>query len=91
NLVRIPDVVVDAVVYWPFAAWPKSSPGMYDLDEAHMKLMNEALATDDGTAAYYPRLCRELSRHRRLSRTDRARPLHCAASDNDRIPARPVP
>ncbi len=52
NLVRIPDVVVDAVVYWPFAAWPQSSPGMYDLDEAHMKLMNEALATDAGTAAY---------------------------------------
>lgn len=52
NLVRIPDVVVDAVVYWPFAAWPQSSPGMYDLDESHMKLMNEALATEEDTAAY---------------------------------------
>jgi glutaconate CoA-transferase, subunit A len=52
NLVRIPDVVVDAVVYWPFAAWPQGSPGMYDVDEEHMTLMNEALATDEGTAAY---------------------------------------
>jgi glutaconate CoA-transferase subunit A len=52
NLVRIPDIVVDAVVHWPFAAWPQSSPGMYDLDEAHMKLMNEALATEEGAAAY---------------------------------------
>jgi glutaconate CoA-transferase, subunit A len=52
NLVRIPDIVVDAVVHWPFAAWPQSSPGMYDLDEAHMTLMNEAFATAEGTAAY---------------------------------------
>ena len=27
NLVRIPDIIVEAVVYWPFAAWPQSSPG----------------------------------------------------------------
>jgi glutaconate CoA-transferase subunit A len=52
NLVRIPDIIVEAVVHWPFAAWPQSSPGMYDVDEAHMKFMNKALATDDGTAAY---------------------------------------
>ena len=52
NLVRIPEIVVDAVVHWPFAAWPQSSPGMYDLDEAHMKLMNDAFATAEGTAAY---------------------------------------
>lgn len=52
NLVRIPDIVVEAVVYWPFAAWPQSSPGMYDADEAHMKFMNKALATEEGTAAY---------------------------------------
>jgi glutaconate CoA-transferase subunit A len=52
NLVRIPDVVVDAVVYWPFAAWPAGSPGMYDVDEAHMAAMNKALASEDGTAAY---------------------------------------
>jgi glutaconate CoA-transferase subunit A len=25
---------------------------MYDVDEAHMKFMNKALATEDGTAAY---------------------------------------
>jgi glutaconate CoA-transferase subunit A len=52
NLVRIPEIVVEAVVYWPFAAWPQSSPGMYDLDEEHMRDMNRALATPEGTAAY---------------------------------------
>jgi len=52
NLVRIPDIVVEAVVHWPFAAWPQSSPGMYDVDEAHMKAMNKALSTVEGTAEY---------------------------------------
>lgn len=52
NLVRIPDIIVEAVVYWPFAAWPQSSPGMYDVDEEHMKMMNKALATAEGTADY---------------------------------------
>jgi glutaconate CoA-transferase, subunit A len=52
NLVRIPDIIVDAVVYWPFAAWPQASPGMYDIDEEHMNFMNTALASEDGTAAY---------------------------------------
>jgi glutaconate CoA-transferase subunit A len=52
NLVRIPDIIVEAVVHWPFAAWPQSSPGMYDIDESHMVFMNKALATEEGTAAY---------------------------------------
>lgn len=52
NLVRIPDIIVEAVVYWPFAAWPQSSPGLYDVDENHMKFMNKALATEQGTADY---------------------------------------
>lgn len=52
NLVRIPDVVVSAVVHWPFAAWPQSSPGFHDLDEEHMKAMNAALGSDAGTRAY---------------------------------------
>ncbi len=52
NLVRIPDIVVEAVVHCPFAAWPQSSPGMYDVDEEHMRLMNKALATEEGTAQY---------------------------------------
>ena len=52
NLVRIPDIVVEAVVWWPFAAWPQSSPGLYDVDQEHMTLMNKALATEEGTAAY---------------------------------------
>jgi glutaconate CoA-transferase subunit A len=52
NLVRIPDIIVEAVVYWPFAAWPQSSPGMYDIDEAHMVFMNKALATEEGTRDY---------------------------------------
>ena len=61
NLVRIPDIIVEAVVYWPFAAWPQSSPGMYDIDEAHMKLMNKALATEAGNGRLYPRFRRQLS------------------------------
>jgi len=52
NLVRIPDIIVEAVVHWPFAAWPQSSPGMYDVDEEHMKFMNKALGTEQGTADY---------------------------------------
>jgi glutaconate CoA-transferase subunit A len=52
NLVRIPGVVVEAVVYWPFCAWPQASPGVHDCDEAHMRLMNEALGTEEGTARY---------------------------------------
>jgi glutaconate CoA-transferase subunit A len=52
NLVRIPEIVVAAVVYWPFAAWPQSSPGMYDVDEEHMRAMNRALATSEGTREY---------------------------------------
>jgi glutaconate CoA-transferase subunit A len=52
NLVRIPEIVVEAVVYWPFTAWPQSSPGMYDVDEEHMQSMNKALATPEGTAGY---------------------------------------
>ncbi|MDR2614626.1 MAG: CoA transferase subunit A, partial [Candidatus Accumulibacter sp.] len=52
NLVRIPGVLADAVVWWPFAAWPQGSPGAYDIDEAHMRLMNEWLANEEGTARY---------------------------------------
>lgn len=52
NLVRIPDIIVEAVVYWPFAAWPQSSPGVYDVDEDHMRFMNQALATPEGTDQY---------------------------------------
>jgi glutaconate CoA-transferase subunit A len=52
NLVRIPGIIVEAVVWWPYAAWPQGSPGVYDIDEAHMKLMNQCLATEDGTARY---------------------------------------
>lgn len=52
NLVRIPDIIVDAVVYWPFSAWPQGSPGVHDIDEAHMVHMNKALATAEGTARY---------------------------------------
>lgn len=52
NLVRIPGLIVEAVVYWPFAAWPQSSPGMYDADEQHMMFMNKALASEEGTATY---------------------------------------
>lgn len=52
NLVRIPSLIVDAVVWWPFSAWPAASPGVHDVDEAHMKFMNQALATEEGTYRY---------------------------------------
>jgi glutaconate CoA-transferase, subunit A len=52
NLVRIPGLIVEAVVYAPFAAWPQASPGMYDVDEAQMKAMNQALGSAEGSAAY---------------------------------------
>ena len=52
NLVRIPGLLVEAVVYWPFTAWPQASCGVHDSDDAHMKAMNEALATAEGTARY---------------------------------------
>ena len=53
NLVRIPDVVVDAVVYWPFGVWPQCSTGVYDSDEEHMYMMNQMLKDDAGTQEYY--------------------------------------
>ncbi|MCL1915607.1 MAG: hypothetical protein FWG17_02690 [Desulfovibrionaceae bacterium] len=52
NLVRIPDVVVDGVVYWPYGAWPACSVGVYDSDEKAMKDMNAALKTQEGTDEY---------------------------------------
>lgn len=55
NLVRIPDVVVDAVVYWPFGVWPQCSTGVYDSDEEHMYLMNKLLKTEAGFSEYRER------------------------------------
>jgi glutaconate CoA-transferase subunit A len=55
NLVRIPGIIVDAVVWWPFSAWPGASPGVHELDEAHMRLMNEWLGSDAGTQRYLER------------------------------------
>lgn len=52
NLVRIPDVVVDAVVYWPMGVWPQCSTGVYDSDEKEMFAMNAAFKTDEGYAEY---------------------------------------
>ena len=52
NLVRIPDVVVDAVVYWPLGAWPQCSTGVYDSNEKEMFAMNAALKTDEGYQEY---------------------------------------
>ena len=49
NLVRIISEVVDAVVYWPFAAWPQASCGLYDSDEEHMFFMNRMLKTEEDT------------------------------------------
>ena len=52
NLVRIISEVVDAVVYWPYAAWPQASPGLYDSDEEHMFYMNKMMKTEADTEAY---------------------------------------
>ncbi|MBI5521411.1 MAG: CoA transferase subunit A [Desulfarculus sp.] len=58
NLVRIISEVVEAIVYWPWAAWPQSVVGLYDSDEEHMLLMNDMLATAEGTAQYLERYVR---------------------------------
>lgn len=52
NLVRIPDVVVDAVVHWPLGVWPQCSTGVHDSDEEHMRSMNDALKTAEGFEQY---------------------------------------
>jgi len=58
NLVRIPGIIVDAVVWWPFSAWPQGSPGVHDIDETHMRLMNEWLGSEEGTQRYLERFVR---------------------------------
>lgn len=52
NLVRIPEVIVDAVIPWQLGAWPQCSVGVYDSDEEHMMEMNRLLASDEGCAEY---------------------------------------
>jgi glutaconate CoA-transferase subunit A len=52
NLVRIPEVIVDAVIPWQLGAWPQCSVGVYDSDEVHMKEMNRLLASGEGTEKY---------------------------------------
>lgn len=52
NLVRIPDAVVNAVVYWPMGVWPACSVGVYESDESHFKMMNKMLKTEEGTKEY---------------------------------------
>ncbi|HRT27170.1 MAG TPA: CoA-transferase [Syntrophales bacterium] len=52
NLVRIPDLLVEAVIPWQFGAWPQCSVGVYDSDEDHMRAMNKMLGTDEGTREF---------------------------------------
>lgn len=52
NLVRICAEVVDAVVYWPYAAWPQASCGLYDSDEEHMFYMNKMMKTEHDTGDF---------------------------------------
>jgi len=52
NLVRIPDLLVEAVVPWQLGAWPQCSVGIYDSDEEHMFLMNKMLGTAEGAVEY---------------------------------------
>ena len=49
NLVRIPDFLVEAVVYAPMGVWPACSTGCYDSDEEHFYYMNSMLKTEEGT------------------------------------------
>jgi len=52
NLVRIPDLLVEAVIPWQLGAWPQCSVGVYDSDEEHMAGMNKMLGTAEGTAEF---------------------------------------
>jgi glutaconate CoA-transferase, subunit A len=52
NLVRIPDILVEAVIPWQLGAWPQCSVGVYDSDEENMFAMNKMLATEEGTEEY---------------------------------------
>jgi glutaconate CoA-transferase, subunit A len=52
NLVRIPDLLVEAVIPWQLGAWPQCSVGVYDSDEDHMKLMNRLLGSPEGFLEY---------------------------------------
>ncbi len=61
NLVRIPDLVVDAVVYWPMGVWPACSTGVYDSDEEHMFYMNKMLKTEEGTVEYIDKYVKSYS------------------------------
>lgn len=52
NLVRIPDLLVEAVIPWQLGAWPQCSVGIYDSDQENMLAMNKLLGTDEGTEEY---------------------------------------
>jgi glutaconate CoA-transferase subunit A len=52
NLVRIPDLLVEAVIPWQLGAWPQCSVGVYDSDAEHMVAMNKMLGTPEGTEEF---------------------------------------
>jgi glutaconate CoA-transferase subunit A len=52
NLVRIPDLLVEAVIPWQLGAWPQCSVGVYDSDEEQMVAMNKMLGTQEGTQEF---------------------------------------
>jgi len=52
NLVRIPDLLVEAVIPWQLGAWPQCSVGVYDSDSEHMMDMNKLLGTPEGTEEF---------------------------------------
>lgn len=66
NLVRIPGLLVEAVVYWPFSAWPQASPGIHDGDERlSTRILPEPLAVLKAAVALT--LSGELYTHVRIS------------------------
>jgi glutaconate CoA-transferase subunit A len=52
NLVRIPDLLVEAVIPWQLGAWPQCSVGVYDSDAEHMVAMNRMLGTEEGAREF---------------------------------------
>ena len=63
NLVRIPEMIVEAIVPWQLGAWPQCSVGVYDSDEEHMIEMNRMLGSDEGCSEYVERYIESWTTH----------------------------
>jgi len=52
HLIKLPSVMVDAVVEAPWGAHPTASPGLYRADERHLKEYVKASVSDETFGAY---------------------------------------